>query len=104
VRSISAIERARSAELDGRVKRRYRNAITQLREKGSPGDKLRKLGEEVERLRGEATRLRERVETLEARPAGAKPSTPPGHTPPPAKRPRPGGHRAGRKTLAPRRR
>jgi aminopeptidase N len=104
VRSISAIERARSAELDGRAKRRYRNAITQLHEKGSPGEKLRKLGEEVERLRGEATRLRERVETLEARPAGAKPSTPPGHTPPPAKRPRPGGHRAGRKTLASRRR
>ncbi len=104
VRSISAIERARSSELDGRVKRRYRNAITQLREKGSSGDKLRKLSEEVERLRGEATRLRERVEKLEARPASANPSTPPGHTPIPAKRPRPGGHRAGRKTLAPRRR
>jgi aminopeptidase N len=104
MRSISAIERARSAELDGRVKRRYRNAIAQLREKGLPGDKLRKLGDEVERLRGESTRLRERVETLEARPTGAKPSTTPGHSPPPAKRPRPGGHRAGRKTLAPRRR
>ncbi len=103
-RSIAAIERARSAELDGRVKRRYRNAITQLREKGTPGDKLRKLGEEVERLRSEAMRLRERVEKLEARPAVAKPSTPPGHGPPPAKRPRPGGHRAGRKTIAPRRR
>jgi hypothetical protein len=104
VRSISAIEWARSAELDGRVKRCYRNAITQLREKGSPGDKLRKLGEEVERLREEATRLREGVETREARPAGAKPSTTPGYTPPPAKRPRPGGHRTGCKTLAPRRR
>jgi aminopeptidase N len=104
VRSISAIERARSAELDGRVKRRFRSAITQLREKGAPGDKLRKLGEEVERLCGESTRLRERVEKLEARPAGPEPSTPPGHTPAPAKRPRPGGHRAGRKTIAPRRR
>jgi aminopeptidase N len=104
VRSISAIERARSAELDGRVKRRFRNAITQLREKGAPGDKLRKLGEEVERLCGESTRLRERVEKLEARPAGSEPSTPPSHTPTPAKRPRPGGHRTGRKTIAPRRR
>jgi aminopeptidase N len=103
-RSISAIERARAAELDGRVKRRFRNAVTQLREKGGSSDKLRKLGDEVERLRGESTRLRERVEKLEARPAGAEPSTPPGHTPAPAKRPRPGGHRAGRKTVAPRRR
>jgi aminopeptidase N len=103
-RSISAIERARAGELDGRVKRRFRNAVTQLREKGAAGDKLHKLGEEVERLRGESTRLRERVEKLEARPAGSEPSTPTSHTPTPAKRPRPGGHRAGRKTIAPRRR
>jgi len=104
VRAIAAIERARAAELDGRVKRRFRNAVTQLREKGGASDKLRKLGEEVERLRGETTRMRERVEKLEARPAGQEPSTPPGHTPAPAKRPRPGGHRTGRKTLKPRRR
>jgi aminopeptidase N len=102
-RSIAAIERARAAELDGRVKRRFRNAVTQLREKGGTGDKVRKLGDEVDRLRGESTRLRERVEKLEARPT-AEPSTPPSHTPTPAKRPRPGGHRAGRKTIAPRRR
>jgi aminopeptidase N len=104
-RSISAIERARSAELDGRVKRRLRNAVTQLREKGGSGDKLRKLGEEVERLRGESTHLRERVEKLEARPGGTEPSTPPGPaSTPAAKRPRPGGHRTGRKPVAPRRR
>jgi aminopeptidase N len=102
-RSIAAIERARAAELDGRVKRRFRNAVTQLREKGGAGDKLRKLGDEVDRLRGESTRLRERVEKLEARPA-SEPSPPPSHTPTPAKRPRPGGHRTGRKTIAPRRR
>ena len=104
VRSIAAIERARSAELDGRAKRRFRNAITQLREKGAPGDKLRKLGEEVERLRGETTLLRERVEKLEVRPADSEPTKPSGHPATPAKRPRPGGHRTGRKTITPRRR
>jgi aminopeptidase N len=103
-RSVPAIERARAAELDGRVKRRFRNAIAQLREKGGASEKVRKLGEEVERLRGESSRLRERVEKLEARPAGQEPNTPPGHTPAPAKRPRPGGHRTGRKTITPRRR
>ena len=104
VRSIAAIERARAAELDGRAKRRFRNAVTQLREKGSPDDKLRKLGEEVERLRGETTRLCERVEKLEVRPADSEPTTPSRRTPTPAKRPRPGGHRAGRKAITPRRR
>ncbi|HEX7508152.1 MAG TPA: M1 family aminopeptidase [Polyangia bacterium] len=104
MRSVSAIERARAVELDGRAKRRFRNAVTQLREKGLPGDKLHKLGEEVERLRGETTRLRERLEKLEARPADSEPTTPAGHTPTPAKRPRPGGHRTGRKATTPRRR
>ena len=103
-RSIPAIERAHAAELDGRTKRRFRNAVSQLREKGTPGENLRKLGEEVERLRGESTRLRERVEKLEARPAGTTPTTPPASPAAAAKRPRPGSHRAARKTLAPRRR
>ena len=103
VRSIPAIERAHAAELDGRAKRRFRNAITLLREKGSSGEMLRKLGEDVERLRGESARLRERLEALESRPAGSEPSAPPSGAAP-AKRPRPGGHRIGRKTIVPRRR
>jgi aminopeptidase N len=53
-RAIPAIERARAGELDGRAKRRFRNAVTQLREKGGNGEKLRKLSEEVERLRSES--------------------------------------------------
>ena len=104
VRSIPAIERARGGELDGRAKRRFRNAITQIRERGSGGEKLRKLGEEVERLRGESTRLRERLEKLEAQSANVTP--PPAPTAPaaPAKRPRPGSHRTARKSIVPRRR
>jgi aminopeptidase N len=103
VRSIPAIERARAGELDGRAKRRFRSAVTQLREKGLGGEKLRKLGEEVERLRGESTRLRERIEKLETRPASSDDAAPDGG-PTPGKRPRPGSHRAGRKPIVPRRR
>lgn len=104
VRSIPAIDRARAGELDGRAKRRFRNAVTQLREKGAGGEKLRKLGEEVERLLGESTRLRERLEKLEAQSSSG--TTPPAPTAAsaPAKRPRPGGHRTGRKPIVPRRR
>jgi aminopeptidase N len=105
-RSIPAIERARAAELDGRAKRRFRHAVTQLRDKGSSGDKLRKLSEEVEQLRGESIRLRERVEKLEGKAGGdgSEPSPTPGKTPTPAKRPRPGSRRAPRKPLVTRRR
>jgi hypothetical protein len=104
VRSIPAIERARAGELDGRAKRRFRNAVTQLREKGSGGEKLRKLGEEVERLRGESTRLRERLEKLETEAPGASTTPPPVGARAPAKRPRPGSHRTRRKPVVPRRR
>lgn len=104
VRAISAIERARAAELDGRAKRRFKHAVTQLREKGAAGEKVKKLGEEVDRLRAESNQLRERLEKLEA---SANPKPPSAAAPParpPAKRPRPGTHRSGRKALVPRRR
>jgi aminopeptidase N len=102
VRAIPAIERARAGELDGRAKRRFKHAIAQLRDKGAAGDKVKKLGEEVERLRADSALLRERLEKLEA----AQPKPPAAAPPPaaPAKRPRPGTHRPGRKSLAPRRR
>jgi len=104
IRAIAAIERARAAELDGRAKRRFKHAITQLREKGAPSEKVRKLSEEIERLRAESHRLRERLEKLEnaARPTPPPPTTPPTRNP--VKRPRPGTHRSGRKTAVPRRR
>jgi hypothetical protein len=104
-RSIPAIERARAAELDGRAKRRFLNAITQLREKGASEEKLRKLSEDVERMRSESARLRERLEALESRPSNSEPpASPKSALSGPAKRPRPGGHRAGRKNIVPRRR
>jgi len=104
VRAIPAIERACAAELDGRAKRRFKRAVTQLREKGSAGEKVKKLGEEVERLRAESSRLRERLEKLEAPARPTTTETPPTPAATPAKRPRPGTHRSGRKTVVPRRR
>jgi len=109
-RAISAIERAHKGELDGRAKRRFRNAVSQLREKGAANEKQRKLGEQVERLQSEATSLRERLEKLEARLHGSEPSPAPAAPPAApaaasaAKRPRPGSHRTARKPLSPRRR
>ena len=97
-------------ELDGRARRRMREAISELREKGKPEEKLRKLSEEVERLSGESTRLRERLEGLEGKSKSSSPTTPPASEPSPGaaapprtKRPRPGSRRSG-KPLDPRRR
>ncbi len=103
-RAIPAIERALTGEADGRAKRRFRNAIARLRDKGTANDRVRKLAEDVEWLRGESARLRERLEKLEARPTGGTPSPAPGNSPTSAKRPRPGSHRAGRKSLVTRKR
>ena len=109
-RAVPAIEVALHGELDGRAKRRMREAISELRERGKPEEKLRKLSDEVERLSGESTRLRERLEGLEnkLRPSGS--ATPPASEPSSgaaapsrSKRPRPGSRRSG-KPLAPRRR
>jgi len=105
-RAVPAIEAALHAELDGRAKRRMREAISELREKGKPDEKLRKLSQEVERLSGEATRLRERLEGLEnKRRASVTPSAPdPGGAPPRAASGRARGSRRSGKPLAPRRR
>jgi aminopeptidase N len=73
LRAIPALESALKAELDGRTKRRLRAAINDLREKGAPDEKLRKLTEEVQRLSAESNRLRERLESLESGDAGKKP-------------------------------
>jgi aminopeptidase N len=106
-RAVAALERALAAELDGRARRRLREAITDLRERGKPQDRVRKLEEEVERLRGDALKLRERVEKVESRTAPvAKPDSggSPGREPEgQGKRPRPRVRRAP-KPARPRRR
>ncbi|HXI58757.1 MAG TPA: M1 family aminopeptidase [Polyangia bacterium] len=92
--AIAAIERALAAEMDGRAKRRMKEAIRELKEGGKPPEQLKKAQEELDRLRGETALLRERLEKLEARIEGARGprgSAPPDDKTPPAKtkRPRP---------------
>jgi aminopeptidase N len=106
--AVPAIERALAAELDGRARRRMRDAISELREGSRPHERMVRLQEELERLRVETARLRERLDVIDARRGGPgasgpgpklPPSPPPaggGGAPRPAKRPRPTTRRAGR--------
>ena len=70
---LPALERALGTEMDGRARRRLRDAIAELRDGQRPNEQVVRLQEEVERLRGETAKLRERVDQLEQRPAPSKP-------------------------------
>ena len=97
--AVPAIERTLAAELDGRARRRMREAITDLREGTKPGEQVVRLQDEVARLRAESTTLRERLDRLEGRlPAGRATSSSPGGGDAPAvqKRKRPRATRRGR--------
>ncbi len=74
-RAIPNLERAARVELDGRARRRLREAIAELTEKGRPAEQARKVGEELERLRRELGDMRGRLEKLERR---AEPASPTG--------------------------
>jgi aminopeptidase N len=89
--AIPAIERTLAAELDGRARRRMKDAIRTLRDGTRPTEQAQKLREELDRLRAEQARLRERLEKLEARSNGGPPSAPGAKAgpPPKTKRPRP---------------
>jgi aminopeptidase N len=67
--ALPVIEQALGAELDGRARRRMREAITELREGTRPSEQLVRLQEEVDRLRGESAKLRERLDQIDAREA-----------------------------------
>jgi aminopeptidase N len=94
--AIAAIERALASELDGRARRRMREAVTTLREGSGTTTQVARLQDEVERLRTETTKLRERLDKLEARDHGAKPSAGPSGatraTPAPRHHPATGAH------------
>ena len=85
--AIPAIERTLAAELDGRARRRMADAMRELHESGRPTEQARKLHDEVDRLRAETAKLRERLEHLEARGAVAPaPAAGPGNVPPTTRR------------------
>ncbi len=65
-RAVSALEAAAGRELDGRAKRRMKEAVADLRDGSKPAEAARKMTDELERLRADAAKLRERVEKLEA--------------------------------------
>jgi len=97
--ALPAIERTLAAELDGRARRRMRDAITDLREGAKPTEQVVRLQDEVARLRTESGALRERLDRLESRlPAGRAGTPPPsgGAAPANQKRKRPRATRRGR--------
>ncbi|HEY6561318.1 MAG TPA: M1 family aminopeptidase [Polyangiaceae bacterium] len=72
VRAKAALRRRLERELDGRVKRRIREALRDMTDGSSPGERQR-LNDELETLRGELTELKTRLAKLEAtKPGGAK--------------------------------
>ena len=75
--AITSIERALAAELDGRARRRMRDAITELREGSGAASQVVRLQEEVDRLRGETTKLRERLDKLERNDGPPQKASPP---------------------------
>ena len=70
--SIPALRRMIDRELDGRLRRRGKEVVRDL-EAGAPlAEEVRRLRDEVGELRAIATGMRDRLETLEAKPAKKK--------------------------------
>jgi aminopeptidase N len=86
IEATAALRIARAAELDGRARRRMEDAIRDLEAGTRPNEELRHLHDEVERLRGETAKLRERLDRIQAQPAAPPPPAAPA---PKSKRPRP---------------
>jgi len=86
--AIAGIERALAAELDGRARRRMREALTSLREGSGTSTQVSRLQEEMERLRTETVKLRERLDKLEAREGAKTGPGPSSGTPRAPRRPR----------------
>ncbi len=104
-RATAALERALAREMDGRARRRLREALSDLRERGKPSEHSRKQADELERLRGETIKLRERIEKLEARHDKASKTGPSSNgTTPAPRRPAPKARRGSKPARPPRRR
>ncbi|HEY4394775.1 MAG TPA: HEAT repeat domain-containing protein, partial [Polyangia bacterium] len=74
--ALPAIRAALAGELDGRTKRRMKDAIRDIEDSARPAEEARRLQDEVERLRGETAKLRERLDRLEIRLVAPAPVAP----------------------------
>ncbi|MCH8994235.1 MAG: HEAT repeat domain-containing protein [Chloroflexi bacterium] len=66
-RAIPALERLAARELDGRVIRRCREAVARLREGSDKGEEMKKLRDELDKLREEQRTLKDRLEKMETK-------------------------------------
>jgi len=66
-RAIPALQRVIDRALDGRERRRAKEAIQKLKEGKDRSDELKKLREDLERLREENRQLRDRLDKVEAK-------------------------------------
>jgi aminopeptidase N len=77
--AIPALDDFLERELDGRLRRRGREIIRDLREGTAQAEQLTTMRDDVDRLKADAVRLRERLDQLsaiEATPAGAEATAP----------------------------
>ena len=65
-KALPHLEQLAESALDGRVRRRSREAMTRIREGRDRGDDVNKLREDMEKLQDENRRLRDRLDKLEA--------------------------------------
>jgi len=63
--AIPELEKAVQAEIDGRVRREYREAISKLRTQQPITSEFKTLRDEIERLKEENRKIMERLENLE---------------------------------------
>jgi aminopeptidase N len=66
-KTLPALERLSTRDLDGRVKRRLEEVVTAVRSNRKQADDMQQLRDDVKALREENTTLRERLDRLEAR-------------------------------------
>jgi aminopeptidase N len=71
--SIGALRDLISRELDGRLRRRAREILRDISEGRSPSAEIAALRDELDRLRGETARIRERLDRMDATGTEAQP-------------------------------
>ena len=66
-KAISALDRAVQSDLDGRVQRRAREAISSIRRGANTTDEVKRLRDDLEKVQKENRELRDRLDKIEAR-------------------------------------